>query len=165
MHHRSHADTSTAVAAGQGHVAAVSAITGGVRGLASVMLLGAAFGLRPGDAAPDLTTVPASRAGLIRWGALTDMLGFYLLPVPMTLHLGHRYDAGRDALMAVATAAGGLYAAIGSIGAVIVATVVPPLLATATPHARRPRRRQQPLGRDPPPVLCTRSQPKSTTAS
>lgn len=37
--------------------------------------------------------------------------------------------------MAVATAAGLLYAAIGSIGAVIVATVVPPLLATTTPHA------------------------------
>lgn len=63
------------------------------------------------------------------------MLGFNLLPVPMTLYLGHRYDAGRDALIAVATAAGLLYAAIGSIGAVIVATVVPPLLATATPHA------------------------------
>lgn len=63
------------------------------------------------------------------------MLGFYLLPVPMTLYLGHRFDASRDALMAVATAAGLLYAAVGSIGAVIVATVVPPLLAATTQHA------------------------------
>ncbi len=52
MHRRSGRDTSAAVAAGHGHTAAVSAITGGVLGLGSVILLGAAFGLRPGDAPP-----------------------------------------------------------------------------------------------------------------
>jgi hypothetical protein len=37
--------------------------------------------------------------------------------------------------MAVASAAGLLYAAVGSIGAVIVAAVVPPLLGDTTPQA------------------------------
>jgi hypothetical protein len=53
----------------------------------------------------------------------------------VALYLGHRFDAGRDALMAVASAAGLLYAAVGSIGAVIVAAVVPPLLGDTTPQA------------------------------
>jgi hypothetical protein len=82
MDRRSGGDTGAAVAAAQWHFAAVSAITGGLLGLASALLLGAAFGFRFGDPAPDLITLPASRAGFIRWGALTDMLGFYLLPVP-----------------------------------------------------------------------------------
>jgi hypothetical protein len=42
---------------------------------------------------PDPTLLPADRAGLVRWGALTDMLGFYLLSVPVTLHLD---DASQD---------------------------------------------------------------------
>lgn len=116
-------------------LAVAAAVGGGVLALTSGLLLGAAFGFDVVDVAPDLTALPRSRAGLLRWGALTDMLGFYLLSIPVILHLAQRYDAGRDPAMAVATAAGLAYAVIGSIGAVIVATVAPPLLGETTPQA------------------------------
>ena len=122
-------------AAGWDRVVALSAIAGGVLALASSMLLGAAFGFDITDVAPDLTVLPANRAGLVRWGALTDMLGFYLLSVPVALHLRHRLAGPDDPLMDLATVAGLMYACIGSIGAVIVATVVPPLLGDGGPQA------------------------------
>lgn len=122
-------------AGGYARVAAVSALAAGVLSLVSATLLGAAFGFRFGDVAPDLTALPADRAWLLRWGALTDMVGFYLLPVPVMLYLAHRFDAGRDALVGVATTAGIIFAVVGSIGAVTVATVVPPLLGSGTDQA------------------------------
>lgn len=116
-------------------VAAAAALAGGAVALVSAILLGAAFGFRLDDVAPDLAALPADRAGLVRWGALTDMVGFYLLSVPVALYCGHRFDAGRDPLVAVATTAALMFAVIGSIGAVTVATVVPPLLGVGTEQA------------------------------
>lgn len=115
---------------GEARVASLSAIGGGVIALASVLLFAAAFGFRLGAVAPDLTTVPASHAGLLRWGALTDMVGFYLASVPVALWLGRRPHSGHDEATAVATTAGIIYAVVGSVGAVTVATVVPPLLGS-----------------------------------
>lgn len=111
-------------------LAATCALVGGATGIVSGVLFAAAFGVQVGVAAPDLTTLPASRAGLVRWAALTDMLGFYLLAVPVALHLGRRFDAWRDPVVLLATVAGVVYAVIGSIGAVVVASVVPPLLGS-----------------------------------
>ena len=71
-------------------VVAWSAVVGGVLALTSGALFAAAFGFGATDVAPDLTVLPADRAGLIRWGALADMAGFYLLSVPVILYLRHR---------------------------------------------------------------------------
>lgn len=64
-------------------------------------------------------------AGLLRWAYLADMLGYYFLLAPVILVL--RQQDGSS--VANLGAAGGLaYVVIGSLGAVMLATVSPPLI-------------------------------------
>jgi hypothetical protein len=72
-------------------------------------------------------------AELLRWGYLADMLGYYLLLVPLMLALEPRVAAalGRSAAR-LATVAGLFYVALGSLGAVLLATLTPDLLRAAS---------------------------------
>ena len=68
-------------------------------------------------------------AELLRWAYLTDMLGYYLLWVPLIVALEPRVAASLGAQTArLATISGLLYVALGSLGAVLLATLVPDLL-------------------------------------
>lgn len=113
----------------------IATVAGGTLALASGVLLAGALGFAPGDVAPDLSRVPASRAGLLRWGALTDLLGFYLLSVPVALHLGAELGDGDDPALRIATVAGVAYAVTGAIGAVVVASVAAPMIGVDSARA------------------------------
>lgn len=75
----------------------------------------------------------ADAAGLLRWGYLADMLGYYLLLVPLMVALEPRTAAsvGRGAAR-LATIAGLFYVALGSLGAVLLATLTPDLIRAAS---------------------------------
>jgi len=72
-------------------------------------------------------------AGLLRWGAVVDMLG-YLALAPVVLYLHRRLNAAlservrASGLVSVLTFGGLGFVLVGSIGAVLVASVGPPLL-------------------------------------
>lgn len=123
---------------GDARIAAGSAIAAGCVGLVSVGLFAAAFGFDVSvtSAAPDLASgVGAGRAGLLRWAALTDMVGFYVLVIPVVVHMGGRLYATGHRLAGTATACGLAYAVIGAIGAATLAAAAPPLLEAGTPEA------------------------------
>lgn len=112
-------------------IAVAAAVGGGIVALLSIVLFAAALGAG-GGLAPDLSSLPAERAALVRYGALTDMIGYYLAPVPVMLYLWRRLGGEDDFVMLLGTVAGVMYSVIGSMGAVMVATVVPPLLGEGT---------------------------------
>jgi hypothetical protein len=64
-------------------------------------------------------------AGLLRWAYLADMVGYYLLFTPVILAL-RRDDPGP--ISDLGAVSGLAYVFIGSIGAVLLATVSPPLI-------------------------------------
>ncbi len=69
----------------------------------------------------------SSEAELFRWAALTDMLSYYLLLIPLFIAVGRmlRPAAG---VVDVATVAGLMYSIMGAATAVVLAFAVPPLL-------------------------------------
>ena len=73
-----------------------------------------------------------SKAELLRWAYLTDLLGYYLLLLPFIIALEGRTApaVGRGAAR-LATVCGVLYVGIGSTGAVLLATLGPELLRAA----------------------------------
>ena len=71
-------------------------------------------------------------AELFRWGYLADMLGYYLLWLPLVLALEGRIAASLGSGPArLATISGVLYIGIGALGAVLLATLIPDLLRAA----------------------------------
>jgi hypothetical protein len=60
-------------------------------------------------------------AALLRWGALTDMLGYYLLFVPFFVAVGVDLRRRAGALGDLLTVSGLLYAAIGAVAASVLA--------------------------------------------
>ena len=75
-----------------------------------------------------LSAGPGS-AELLRWAYLTDMLGYYLLWVPLIVALEPRVAASLGSQTArLARISGLLYVALGSLGAVLLATLVPDLV-------------------------------------
>ena len=86
-----------------------------------------------------LLGVGSSRAQLLRWGALTDMLGYYLLLVPLFVCVGSELRHRAGPIVDLFTVAGVLYAAIGATAAVVLAEAGPVLLHAydqADPTAR-----------------------------
>jgi hypothetical protein len=78
-------------------------------------------------------------AQLLRWGALTDMLGYYLLLVPLVVCVGSELRPRGDPIVDLYTVAGVLCAAIGATAAVVLAEAGPVLLHAydqADPAAR-----------------------------
>jgi hypothetical protein len=79
---------------------------------------------------PGLTIrVGAENAGLLRWGYLADMFGFYLLLIPLVVVLRDGLAPRTDPSLARFAAASGLaYVVIGAAGAAILAAVSPELI-------------------------------------
>jgi hypothetical protein len=100
-----------------------------VGGLSGVLFLAAGrFG---SDALLDpmrLLESGASRAQLLRWGALTDMLGYYLLLIPLFVCVGSELRHRAGPIVDLLTVGGVLYAAIGATAAVVLAEAGPLLL-------------------------------------
>jgi hypothetical protein len=81
----------------------------------------------------------ASRAQLLRWGALTDMLGYYLLLIPLFVCVGSELRQRAGPIVDLLTVGGVLYAGIGATAAVVLAEAGPLLLGAydqADPAAR-----------------------------
>lgn len=111
-----------------------------VGGLSGVLFLAA------GRFGPDALLDPmrllesgSSRAQLLRWGALTDMLGYYLLLIPLFVCVGSELRQRAGPIVDLLTVGGVLYAAIGATAAVVLAEAGPLLLRAydqADPAAR-----------------------------
>lgn len=71
----------------------------------------------------------SSGAQLLRWGALTDMLGYYLLLVPLFVCFPLEERRVRDGVAYLLGAAGVMYASFGALAAVVLASTAPPLMS------------------------------------
>jgi hypothetical protein len=106
--------------------------------IASVILFGVAIGFDPlagTELAQRVVGVEASDAGLIKWAALTDMLGYYLIPAMLIVMVRGRLTWTSSTSRDLATAGGLMYATIGAIGAAVLAAAAPPLIRAGTPEA------------------------------
>ena len=95
-------------------------IAGAVFAVASAVLFGSAFGFDPGagsELVERLRDAEPGDATLVRWGAVTDMLGYYLLPVALIVVVRERIPWSSTSSRDLATVAGVLYGTIGAIGA------------------------------------------------
>lgn len=104
--------------------------------VASAVLFGVVIGFDPAAGArmvERITSSAPSDASFLRWGALTDMLGYYLLPAGLIVAVRHRVPWPNDTVRDVSTAAGVAYATIGAIGAGILAAAAPPLIESGVP--------------------------------
>ena len=114
-------------------------IAGAVFAVASAVLFGSAFGFDPGagsELVERLRDAEPGDATLVRWGAVTDMLGYYLFPVALIVvareHIPWSSTRSRD----LTTVAGVLYGTIGAIGAGMLAAAAPPLIESTAPDSR-----------------------------
>jgi len=117
----------------------VLGITGGVFAITSALLLGSAIGFDPGAGAELVERIREARpsdAGVVRWGAIADMLGYYLLPAALVVILRDRLTWPSMFVRDLATVAGIVYATIGAIGAAMLAAAAPPLIESARPESR-----------------------------
>jgi hypothetical protein len=79
-------------------------------------------------------------AGLLRWGLILDMLGYYLPLLPIALFIQHWFKMKNSLWTHFYTICGLGYVLIGAIGAVTLAVVQPPLInayAQASVEQRR----------------------------
>ena len=113
-------------------------IAGAVFAVASVVLFGLAFGFDPSgsELVERLRDAEPGDATLVRWGAITDMLGYYLFPVALIVVVRERIPWSSPSSRDLATVAGVLYGAIGAIGAGMLAAAAPPLIESAAPGSR-----------------------------
>lgn len=72
--------------------------------------------------------IGTARAELLRWAALTDMFGYYLLPAPMMIYMHTGLRERGPFLADLSTFAGLAYAVIGAAGAVMLAATAPGLI-------------------------------------
>ena len=82
-------------------------------------------------------------ADLVRWAALTDMFGYYLLLIPLFVVTGMVLRRSAGPIVDLLTVAGLMYVVIGAIAAVVLATVAPPLIDAfhdLDPQDQRPMR-------------------------
>lgn len=71
----------------------------------------------------------SSKAQFLRWGAYTDMFGYYLLLVPLFVCFPRGLPRTRDGIAHVLGAAGVMYASFGALAAVVLASAAPPLMS------------------------------------
>lgn len=118
--------------------ALVAVAIGGVSGI--LFLAAADFRWEPFLEPAELLESGPSTAEFLRWGALTDMFGYYLLFVPLFLAVGTVLRRTRGPLVDLFTVGALMYVVIGALAAVVLATAGPPLLEAyqnAAPEARR----------------------------
>ncbi len=107
--------------------------------VASVVLFGLALGFDPGagsELVERLRDAEPGDATLVRWAAVTDMLGYYLFPVALIVAVRERIPWSSTSSRDFATVAGVLYGTIGAIGAGMLASAAPPLIEGAAPGSR-----------------------------
>jgi hypothetical protein len=105
------------------HIGAYGAIFGFAIGLLSGYLLLAAAGFDPSsffDPGKILEGGPGV-GGLLRWGALTDMVSYYLLLVPFFVAVGVRLRRRVGAMADLLTVGGLMYSTIGALAAAVLA--------------------------------------------
>lgn len=105
--------------------------------VASGVCFGLAIGFDP-EAGAELERLVDAEPGdavFVRWGAITDMLGYYLLPVAVIVMVRKRIDWPTRPVGDLATVAGIMYGTIGAIGAAALASAAPPLIETGTTDA------------------------------
>lgn len=106
--------------------------------VASVVLFGLAIGFDPAAGAETterLVKVPSADSWLVKWGALADMLGYYLIPAGLIVAVRDRIPWTSSTARDISTVGGVAYAVMGSIGAVVLAAGAAPLIGDG-PAAR-----------------------------
>ncbi len=114
--------------------AAVTAIVSFPLALASIVLSDMVTNFSP-DVATNpvlMLAVGTSGANLVRWGMILDMLGTYLPILPIALFVQHWLRAKSPAWIRFYTTCGLGFGIIGSVGAVALAAVQPPLINAYT---------------------------------
>lgn len=76
----------------------------------------------------DLITVGAAKTDIFRWSWLLAVFGYYLLLIPIMLHLRSWLDKVSHNLAHLYTTAGIAYAIVGAIALAIMATTLPPMM-------------------------------------
>jgi hypothetical protein len=84
-----------------------------------------------GDSA-DVVRLGADHAGLFRWGGLLDMLGSYLLFLPLAVYLRNRFHDQHPTTVDVGTVAAVVASGVGAAGAAAWASASPLISAYAT---------------------------------
>lgn len=104
------------------------AVLATVLAIISDLLYGVAFGFRVEPAFDYLQQLAIGTGGatVLRWAALTDMLGYYLLMAPTVFHLRRVY--ARHPLIGVFTSSALFYVGAGSVGAVALSIFGPKLI-------------------------------------
>ena len=113
-------------------------VIGGAIAGASALLFAFAIGFDPVAGAQLVERIVATAppdAVFIKWGAVADMFGYYLVPAAVIVLVRPRLPWPNATARDVATAAGLMYATIGAIGAAMLAAAAPPLIEGATPAA------------------------------
>lgn len=106
-------------------------IAGGVIAAGSALLFALAIGFDPAAGAElvdRISRVEPGDAAFIRWAAIADMLGYYLIPAAVIVMTRTRLPWTSPTARDVAIVAGVMYATIGSIGAAALATAGAPLI-------------------------------------
>ena len=106
--------------------------------IASALLFGLALGFDPSAGAETterMMGASPTEASFIRWGALADMLGYYLIPAALIVAVRDRIPWTSSTMRDIATVGVLAYAVMGSIGAAALAATVPSLV-DAGPDAR-----------------------------
>ena len=99
--------------------------------LASIALFGMAIGFDPSAGAETTDRILAASTGdasFIRWGALADMLGYYLIPAGLIIAVRERVPWTSSVVRDISTVGFVAYAVMGSIGAAALAAAVPALI-------------------------------------
>ena len=113
-------------------------VVGALFAAASALVFGMAMGFDP-EAGTELVdrivSAAPEDASFIKWGAIADLLGYYLIPAAVIVMVRTRLQWTSSTARDLSTTAGVMYATIGAIAAAALAAAGPPLLAIGTPAA------------------------------
>ena len=122
----------------KGRILSLWGVSAAVLAIASSLLFGLAIGFDPSAGAETtdrMLGASPTDATFIRWAALADMLGYYLIPAALVVAVRDRVPWATSTMRDIATVGFLAYAVMGSIGAAALAATVPPLI-DAGPAAR-----------------------------
>jgi hypothetical protein len=116
----------------------IAGIAAAVLAIASAVLFGFAIGFDPAAGAETterFVDASSEDASFVKWGALADMLGYYLIPGALIVAVRDRIPWSSSTARDISTVGGVAYAVMGSIGAVMLAVAAAPLIGEG-PDAR-----------------------------
>jgi hypothetical protein len=115
-------------------------VAGALFAVASALVFGMAIGFDPqaGTELVDrIVSAAPDDASFIKWGAIADLLGYYLIPAAVIVMVRTRLQGTSSRMRDLSTTAGLMYATIGAIGAAALAAAGPPLLESGDLSARQ----------------------------